>query len=309
MKPRRCRKTRVVALVASAASACAAVVAISSLQSGCATSQRTGGATLHRDAQTPGAAAECPPGRHVVWRGALDDATWLQDWDPGAKIAYGENNVRLIRDERFGNVLRVLYPAGSSSSSYAREGHPVGGVEFKARLPGDGTSQGGTTQSIFLSYWLRFAPNFPWVKGGKLPGICGGSCPSGGARVDGFDGWSMRIMWRPGGAGEQYGYILPAQPYGTELGLGAWTFAAGDWHRLGQELVLNAGGAPDGLSRVWFDADPALAPTFEAKNLTYRRDDTPADKLFFSTFFGGHDASWATPVDTFVDFARFVVCR
>ena len=116
-------------------------------------------------------------------------------------------------------------------------------------------------------------------------------------------------MWRPGGAGEQYGYLLPAQAYGTELGLGAWTFAAGDWHRLDQELVLNTGGAANGVSRVWSDADPSLAPTFEATNLTYRRDETPADTLFFSTFFGGHDAEWATPVDTYVDFARFVVCR
>ncbi len=71
---------------------------------------------------------------------------------------------------------------------------------------------------------------------------------------------------------------------------------------------MNTGGAPNGASRVWFDADPALGPTFEAKGLTYRLDETPADTLFFSTFFGGHDAAWATPVDTFVDFADFVVC-
>jgi hypothetical protein len=31
--------------------------------------------------------------------------------------------------------------------------------------------------------------------------------------------------------------------------------------------------------------------------------------VFFSTFFGGHEASWATPVDTFIDFADFVVCE
>jgi len=77
----------------------------------------------------------------------------------------------------------------------------------------------------------------------------------------------------------------------------------------GPGVVLNTPGGSDGISRVWVDADPALAPTFEAKNLTYRRDETPADTLFFSTFFGGHDAEWATPVDTYVDLARFVACR
>jgi hypothetical protein len=29
----------------------------------------------------------------------------------------------------------------------------------------------------------------------------------------------------------------------------------------------------------------------------------------FDTLFGGHDETWATPVDTFADFAGFVVCR
>jgi hypothetical protein len=300
MKAGRGRIARVARAVGQAA------VALAILEPSCASapaaSAPPAGAAQGREVQAQDVAAECPAGRHVVWRGVFDHADWLRDWDPDARIAYGANNARLVRDERFGNVLRVQYPAGSSSSSYAREGHPVGGVEFKARLP-------GASPSIFLSYWLRFAPGFPWVKGGKLPGICGGTCPSGGARVSGFDGWSMRIMWRPRGAGEQYGYLLPAQAYGTELGLGAWTFDAGDWHRLDQELVLNTGGAANGVSRVWFDADPSLAPTFEATNLTYRRDETSADTLFFSTFFGGHDAEWATPVDTYVDFARFVVCR
>jgi hypothetical protein len=255
------------------------------------------------------AAQQEAPGRsgpfHVVWRGSFTGARWLEAWDPKATMAYGAENASVVDDARFGRVLRVRYPAGSSSHSYAKAGHAEGGFEFKARLPAAGRSR-----STRLSYWLRFAPNFPWVRGGKLPGLCGGTCPGGGAPVSGLDGWSMRFMWRPDGAGEEYGYILPARPYGTELGLGAWKFTTGEWHRLTQDLVLNADGAPSGESRVWFDADPETAPpTFEAKDLTYRRDETPADTLFFSTFFGGHDEAWATPVDTFIDFADFVVSR
>jgi hypothetical protein len=281
-----------------------ALLAMAALQARCVGPQRNDGRTgPAREASKREDASECPQGETVIWRGAVDGAAWLHDWDPGATILYGSNNARVVEDARFGNVLRVLYPAGSSSHSYAREGHPVGGLEFKAHLPG-----GAGPRSPFLSYWLKFAPNFQWIKGGKLPGLCGGTCPSGGAAVSGYDGWSMRLMWRPGGAGEEYGYILPAQPYGTELGLGAWNFTTGEWHRVAQELVLNTAGAPDGVSRVWFDTDPTLAPTFEAKNLSYRRDSTPADTLFFSTFFGGHGADWSTPVDTFVDFAKFVVC-
>jgi hypothetical protein len=248
---------------------------------------------------------ECPAGRRAVWRGRFDDAKWLATWDPAARFDYGEANAEVVSDAQVGRtVLRVHYPAGSSSSSYAREGHPLGGLEFKASLPGTGTAP-----SIFLSYWVKFDPSFQWVRGGKLPGLCGGRCPSGGAMVTGEGGWSLRTMWRPGGAGEAYAYILPAREYGRDLGLGSWTFTTGAWHRIAEELTLNSGEKDDGIVRVWYDAAPTSAPTFEATGLAFRRDATGATTLFFSTFFGGHDASRATPVDTFVDFAEFVVCR
>lgn len=247
---------------------------------------------------------ECAGSRSVVWRGGFESPDWLSTWGTESKFVMGAGNVEVVGDAQFGKVLRVHYPAGSSSSSFAREGHPLGGAEFKVKLPG-----GDQAQSIFISYAVRFAPGFPWVRGGKLPGICGGTCPSGGALVTGYGGWSVRAMWRRNGAGELYAYILPPQAYGTELGLGTWTFLAGDWHRLAEELILNSNGQPNGVARVWYDADPSGAPTFEVTGLTFRSDATPANTLLFSTFFGGHDASWATPIDTYVDFARFVMCR
>jgi hypothetical protein len=245
----------------------------------------------------------CPAGRKLVWHGELSSADWLHTWDPDAKIAHGSGNAEVIADPRFGHALRVRYPAGSSSSSYARKGHPEGGLEFMAKLPGRGLER------ALFSYWLKFDDHFDWVRGGKLPGVCGGSCPSGGADVTGVGGWSMRYMWRPGGDGEQYAYVVPPRAYGTELGLGAWTFTKGGWHRIIEELVLNTNGSANGVSRVWYDADPAGPPTFEEKNMTFRLDSTPVSTLFFSTFFGGHDASWVTPADTFVDFADLVVCE
>lgn len=248
-------------------------------------------------------ASVCSASRKVVWRGNLTRSDWLQAWDPTAKILPGDGNAEVVEDARFGRALRVHYPAGSSSSSYARTGHPAGGVSFRAALPG------ASHESIFFSYWLKFDPHFQWVRGGKLPGLCGGTCPSGGAEVTGIDGWSMRYMWRPGGAGEQYAYILPARPYGTELGLGSWSFSVGAWHRIAEELILNTGGSANGVSRVWYDVNPAGKPTFEETDMTYRRDATAATAVFFSTFFGGHDAKWATPTDTFIDFADLVVCE
>lgn len=44
---------------------------------------------------------------------------------------------------------------------------------------------------------MRFGPNFDWVRGGKLPGLCGANCITGCKEVTGLDGWSARQMWRP----------------------------------------------------------------------------------------------------------------
>lgn len=44
---------------------------------------------------------------------------------------------------------------------------------------------------------MRFGPNFDWVRGGKLPGLCGARCHTGCKEVSGLDGFSSRQMWRP----------------------------------------------------------------------------------------------------------------
>ena len=44
---------------------------------------------------------------------------------------------------------------------------------------------------------VKFGPNFDWVQGGKLPGLCGAECQTGCRQVSGVDGWSSRQMWRP----------------------------------------------------------------------------------------------------------------
>jgi hypothetical protein len=44
---------------------------------------------------------------------------------------------------------------------------------------------------------FKFGPKFDWVRGGKLPGLCGGECITGCKKVTGLDGFSSRHMWRP----------------------------------------------------------------------------------------------------------------
>ena len=137
-----------------------------------------------------------------------------------------------------------------------------------------------------------------------MPGLYGGRVISGGHIPDGTSGFSTRFMWRSGGAGELYAYLPTSQTWGTSLGAGTFHFHPGRWHCLEQEIALNTPGRADGVARVWLDDRPVLA----TNGLTFRSVATlRIEGVFFSTFFGGHDASWAPPADTTADFADFAL--
>jgi hypothetical protein len=155
-----------------------------------------------------------------------------------------------------------------------------------------------------LTYQVRFPEGFDFVKGGKLPGLYGGAGNSGGEIPDGSDGFSTRYMWRTDGAGEVYAYLPTSQENGTSLGRGCWSFAPGTWTSIRQRVRLNTPDESDGRISVWQDDRLVL----DRGGLQFRTGDAlRVDGLFFSTFFGGGDSSWASPVDQHADFAEFTL--
>lgn len=55
---------------------------------------------------------------------------------------------------------------------------------------------GSNTKTVTMEYTMRFGDNFDWVRGGKLPGMCAGDCPTGcDKNISPKDGFSARIMW------------------------------------------------------------------------------------------------------------------
>lgn len=237
----------------------------------------------------------------VLWSTQLDAGDWQSAWNMADSKAWGEENLEIVdaSENTFQKALRVYYPAGSVSPSFARkENAPLGGSQFYADLgiPAQ--------ESLRLSYYLRFSPNFDFVKGGKLPGLYGGEGGSGGNIPDGQNGFSTRFMWRADGDGEVYAYLPTSRRFGTSIGQGDWRFQPGVWHHLEQEITLNQPGMADGRVRVWLDGQLVL----DQVGLIFRSvDSLKIDGVFFSTFFGGSDASWATPEDVHVDFANFSV--
>jgi hypothetical protein len=198
-----------------------------------------------------------------------------------------------------GTAVRVRYPAGSSSqNSHRTDGSPEGGAQIYLPLKTGGVS------SLWLSYAVRFEKGFDFVRGGKLPGLYGGTMTSGGNIPDGTNGLSTRLMWRTKGAGEVYAYLPSSVTYGTQLGLGNWTFVPDEWEQVKQYVRLNDVGQKNGQILVYINGKSVL----DEQHLVFRTTTSlQIAGIFFSTFFGGSDASWASPRDQYVDFADFGV--
>jgi hypothetical protein len=191
-----------------------------------------------------------------------------------------------------GSVLTVYYPAGSTAPSM---GAPFGGAQICEPFAA------GPQTSATLNYAVRFPVGFQFVKGGKLPGLYGGVEPFSGGRHNG-DGWSMRLMWRPAGAGEIYAYLAGTTGYGLQLGLGDFYWPAdGLWHTVSLHVVVNTPGESNGVAVLSLDGKVVINST----GLDITQTATPISGLFFSSFYGGHDPSWAPTALMHLDFADF----
>ncbi|CAE6455221.1 unnamed protein product [Rhizoctonia solani] len=104
-------------------------------------------------------------------------------------------------------AMEVFFGKGS----YAFASGVAGGISFYAYGPSDLSSGNEFT----LGYSIFFESGFDFVRGGKLPGLYGGtsndeaaSCSGGRHAATCF---STRFMWRDQGAAELYAY-LPSDP-------------------------------------------------------------------------------------------------
>lgn len=222
----------------------------------------------------------------------------LVDWnDPPWSDGVDEGRVEIVdgADAFAGRSLRIHYPKGGV-------GPGDGGAQWKAAL-------GGEYDELYLAYRLRFAPGFDFVLGGKLPGLVGGSAPTG--CVDDTGGFSARSMWRADGLGVQYMYYPEkvnncGDDFDYALDGAPALFQPGVWHTLEHRLVMNTPGQHDGRLQAWLDGQRVL----DVPDFLFRGDGAEflIDTLYFSTFFGGSGAEWAPTRDETVDFDDFVVC-
>jgi hypothetical protein len=212
---------------------------------------------------------------------------------PNNGVSQGRTSVIEGAGAHEGRSLRVLYPKRGVGSS-------AGGALWRMSV--------GRFDDLYCSYYVRFEPDFDFVKGGKLPGLAGGAANTGGRKPSGTDGWSARMMWHARGEVVQYVYHVD-QPtiYGEDFRWdhgGQRFFRPGTWHRVEHRIAINAPGERNGIVQGWFDGVLAL----DRRDVRFRDVDAFAIDVFaFSTFFGGDDPTWAPPKDEHITFDQFTI--
>lgn len=204
-------------------------------------------------------------------------------------------------------VLQIKYPAGIIQDQKTR---------WKPRFE--------PVEAATLSYKVMFPKDFDFVRGGKLPGLAGGSAPMGGASTAEADGFSFRIMWREFGVLCNYVYNMDKNKtwkwganflYTSDIDKNKvitkemWQdmdkrfedrmyLVPGQWHELKTYIKMNTPGKEDGKIISWLDGKEAVNI-----NLRFRKDNSfGIDKLLFTTFFGGNDETWAPKKEEVVYF-------
>lgn len=265
---------------------------------------------------SPAAAPQGPTSAAPAWQGQFTgygDSAWRSAWGYLDQGSFGQAQLSVVSDAGVpggGPALRVLYGQGSSANSCSDCANP-GGAQFYTSLAAMGKARLASAPVLYLRYYLKFPAGFDFGKGGKLPGLYGGTigAESGGHHGAGF---STRYMWRDhqvtgsvsgcsrsAPCAEVYLYSpQSSHGYGQDLG-GQWQWQGDDrWHMVEQRVDRSTGDIT-----VWYDGSQVL-------NLPGVLGDSTGVQfagIMFSTFFGGHDTSWGPSQSEYAYFADFAV--
>ncbi len=182
-----------------------------------------------------------------------------------------------------------------------------------------------TYEEVILSYHVKFKKHFDFVRGGKLPGLAGGTAPTGNVPATGTNGWAARMMWRtdhtgnPGkpkqktaqmisyakyvGSGyDQQGRIEDETYYTDEAGTPI-TIKSNVWYQISQRIRMNDPAKADGVIQIWLDGNLVV----DKHDVRFRTTaEVGIDQVYFSHFFGG-DYKWRTVKWATVYFDNFSV--
>ncbi|WWC73613.1 uncharacterized protein I206_107585 [Kwoniella pini CBS 10737] len=195
------------------------------------------------------------------------------------------------------NSLIANYPSGTVGLTSA-------GFSFYTEGSHNGV-QVDNAKEVSFSYSVYLENGFEFVKGGKMPGLYGGTSISqakscSGGRQDNRDScFSARLMWRTNGAGEIYDYLpVPYTNtdtgYGESIQRGAYSWATGQWTTVAMRVKLNDIGSANGEQELMVNGKSVIS----LKDVTFATaEGTKIYGIMAQTFFGGHTDDWASPKD------------
>ena len=224
--------------------------------------------------------------------GDVSESDW-QRWFENYTYSHGSENLATGQDSSRVYLRQRLIPASNGSSR----------VQAGRNLDSARTYR--LTQSFY------FEPGFDWGgsnEGGKVGfGVGGGTTPSGGQLQT--DGFTLRLMWRGNkdGTARMVAYSYAADrsqslPWGDNYALEGFEIPIGEWFDLTLEVKTNrTTSSRDGSLRAWVNDELLL----QRDNIGWQTSgDRPAvQKLVFTTFYGGSDASWSPSTITYIRYA------
>lgn len=224
-----------------------------------------------------------------------DDFEW--DWNTYMPSSE-EENMSIAADpvNPDQKVLHITYQAGEEGGGE--------GMAFNAPL-------NAKYEHLIFEYDVYFDPEFDWVKGGKLPGLCSyEDSPTGCIENSTFEGFSIRYMWRENGAFYVYVYnpekVEECGDYYPALGTSTVYLKRGQWQHLKQEIYLGKANKQDGYVRVWIDG----VLFYEITDIMLRTSsDVSINGAAIDSFFGGSDSSWAPKTPQHAYFDNFAIAR
>jgi len=238
------------------------------------------------------------------------DNDWNTAWSSGVK----ERRVKIEKGwQAYGNngsCLAIKYPG----NKYGTRGT---GAQWQHEL-------GGSYDDVMLSYSVKFKRGFDFVKGGKLPGLAGGTAPTGTTAATGTNGFTSRMMWltshtgNPGSPKQKTTNAISYAKYfrsGYDLDgkdedetyfstSGSLTeLKSNVWYDITQRVKMNDPWTNNGIIQIWVD-DVLVV---NKQNVRFRTNGSfGIDKVYFSTFFGG-GWSWRTSKWETAYFDNFIV--
>lgn len=195
---------------------------------------------------------------------------------------------RLFNSE---NLVEIVPGAGVNNSAGLRVTYVANEVGSKRIFSRFELSESVTEAS--LSYDVKFEDDFQFVRGGKIHGLGPLNPIAGGAPMK-PSGWSSRIMFFDQGKIASYLYHQgkPGKYGDTHIDEN-FKFQNGNFYAVTLYTKINSSAeAKDGEAWVYIDGKRIVGQG----NIQFWKSDQELSKIskfMFSTFFGGHDPSWA----------------